>query len=140
MADNIFLNTDVVIDYLTDRSPFANFSTLLFDLNQSGIVKIYMSALSINNIYYVARKIVGESKTLDLIDKLIDDVEIVGTTKSEIRTALNAKFRDFEDGIQYATALTIENVKAIITRNHKDFRKSDVPIFSPEVYLKSVAN
>ncbi|HHO55291.1 MAG TPA: PIN domain-containing protein, partial [Trueperaceae bacterium] len=53
------------------------------------------------------------------------------------KTALSTNFKDFEDSIQYLTALKIDNIEAIITRNIKDFRFSSIPVFSPEVYINS---
>jgi predicted nucleic acid-binding protein len=137
MSDKVFLDTDVIIDYLTDRSPIAHDSTLLFELHEQNLIEIYISALSINNIHYISRKHIGEKKSVNLIKNLIENIEVVGTSKSEIVKALNSGFRDFEDSIQHATALTIEGLQAIITRNTKDYKKSKVAVFSPEIYLKT---
>ena len=135
MANKLFLDTDVILDYLTDRQPFANYSSLLFEMHEQKKVQIFISALSINNIYYVARKIIGEKKTLSLIDALIEDIEVVGTSKVEIRNALDSDFKDFEDAIQHSTAFKIKDIEAIITRNSKDYRKSKIAVFTPEIYL-----
>ena len=137
MVSKVFVDTDVIVDHLTDREPFANYSSLIFELHEQRIVCIYISALSVNNIYYVSRRIIGEKPTLNLIEKLIDHIEVIGTTKMEIESALQTGFKDFEDSIQYATAMTIGGIEAIITRNVKDFRKSKIAIFTPEVYIKS---
>ncbi len=137
MVHRIFVDTDVVIDYLTDRHPFAEASTLLFELHAQRRIELYMSALSVNNIYYISRRLIGEEKTLRLIDTLIDAIEIVGTTKKEIRNAFKTGFKDFEDSIQYCTAETIKEIEAIITRNVKDYRKSKIAVFTPEVYIRT---
>jgi len=55
MAHKIFVDSDVVIDFFTDRTPYANPASELFELNEKGIVQIYLSAVSINNIYYIVR-------------------------------------------------------------------------------------
>ena len=62
--------------------------------------------------------------------------EVVGTTKNEILQALKNNFKDFEDSIQYSTALTIEEIEAIVTRNVKDYRNSEIAVFTPTNYLK----
>lgn len=138
MASKVFLDTNVIIDHLTDRQPFANDSSILFDLNEKGQLKIYISALSINTVYYVSRKLIGEKQTLIMIDKLIEDLEILGTTKDEIRKALQTDFKDFEDAIQYATALAANEIEAIITRNTKDYRKSTIAVFTPKIFLSQL--
>jgi predicted nucleic acid-binding protein len=137
MAAKIFIDTDVIIDYLTDRSPFANFATILFELHEQNKLIIYVSAISINNVHYVARKLIGEKRAVDLIDSLIDNIEVVGTTKKENKFAIQTKFKDFEDAVQYANALTIKGLEAIVTRNIKDFKESKIAVFTPEIYLKT---
>ena len=137
MVSKVFVDTDVIVDHLTDREPFANYSSLVFELHEQREVRIHISALSVSNIYYVSRKIIGEQATLNLIERLIHNIEVIGTTRTEIESALQTGFRDFEDSIQYTTALTIKGIEAIITRNVKDFRKSKIAIFTPEVYIKA---
>ena len=137
MVSKVFVDTDVIVDHLTDREPFANYSSLVFELHEQREVRIHISALSVSNIYYVSRKIIGEQATLNLIERLIDNIEVIGTTRTEIESALQTGFKDFEDSIQYTTALTVKGIEAIITRNVKDFRKSKIAIFTPEVYIKA---
>jgi predicted nucleic acid-binding protein len=140
MADKVFVDTNVLIDHLTDREPFANHSSLIFELHEQKEIKIHISALSINTVYYVSRRILGEKRTLNLIERLIESLEIIGTSKAEIKNALAVGFKDFEDGIQYSTALTIKKVEAIITRNVKDYRKSKIAVFTPEIYIHTKSN
>src|SRR5680860_161650 len=140
MADKVFVDTNVVIDHLTDRHPFANHSSLIFELHEQKQIKIHISALSINTVYYVSRKLLGEQRTLSLIEELIETLEVIGTSKAEIKKALSVGFKDFEDAIQYSTALTIKKVEAIITRNVKDYRKSKIAVFTPEIYIHTKSN
>ena len=140
MADKVFVDTNVVIDHLTDRHPFANHSSLIFELHEQKQIKIHISALSINTVYYVSHKLLGEQRTLSLIEELIETLEVIGTSKAEIKKALSVGFKDFEDAIQYSTALTIKKVEAIITRNVKDYRKSKIAVFTPEIYIHTKSN
>jgi len=138
MAAKIFIDSDVVIDFFTDREPFANPASEIFELNEQNKIKLYLSATSINNIYYIVRKYLKHKSTLKVIEELTEMTEIVGTTKKEIVQALRNDFKDFEDSIQYSTALTIEGVEAILTRNVKDYTKSEIAVFTPENYLKFI--
>ena len=52
-----------------------------------------------------------------------------------ILAALNSNFKDFEDAIQYHTALENE-LDLIITRNKKDFKTSALPVLTAKEYLK----
>ncbi len=136
MAFKLFIDSDVVIDFFTDREPFANAASELFELNDKKSITLYMSAVNINNIYYIVRKFLGHEKTLEIIESLMEMTEIIGTTKKEIVQALKNDFKDFEDSIQYSSALTIYGLDAIITRNIKDYRKSKIAVMTPLNFLK----
>ena len=139
MANKIFVDADVVIDFFTDRSPFANPASEIFELNELGKIQLYLSAASINNIYYIVRRFLGHKKTIKVVEELTEMTEIVGTTKKEILQALKNDFKDFEDSIQYSCALTINGLEAILTRNIKDYSNSEIAVFTPENYLKTKA-
>lgn len=137
MAAKIFIDSDVVIDFFTDRMPFANPASEIFELNEQKKIQLHLSATSINNIYYIVRRYLGTKEALKVIEELTEMTEIVGTTKREIIQALRNNFKDFEDSIQYSTALPIEGIEAILTRNVKDYSKSKIAVFTPGDYLKS---
>lgn len=136
MEYKLFVDSDIVIDFFTDREPHANPASELFELNEQGKVKLYISAVSINNIYYIVRRFLGHKKTIEVIESLTEMTEIVGTTKKEIIQALKNDFSDYEDSIQYSTALTIKDLSGIITRNIKDYKNSSLAVMTPLNFLK----
>lgn len=138
MEYKLFIDSDVVIDFFTDREPHANPASELFELNEQGFVTLYLSAVSINNIYYIIRKFLGHKKSIEVIEALTEMTEIVGTTKTEIIQALKNDFSDFEDSIQYSSAITIKGLDAIITRNIKDYRNSSISVMTPLNFLKMI--
>ena len=136
MEIKIFVDSDVVIDFFTDREPHVNPASEIFELNEQGMLKIYLSAVSVNNIYYIVRKFLGHKKTIDVIELLTEMTEIIGTTKSEIIQALKNDFSDYEDSVQYSSALTVQGINAIITRNIKDYKNSKIAVMTPQNFLK----
>jgi len=136
MVYKLFIDSDVIIDFFTDREPYANSASELFELNEQGSVRLFVSAVSINNIYYVVRKFLGHKKTIEVIKALTEMTEIVGTTKAEIIQSLKNDFSDYEDSIQYSSALSINKLDAIITRNIKDFKNSSIAVMTPLSFLK----
>jgi len=136
MAFKLFVDSDVVIDFFTDREPHVNPASELFELNELGSVKLYLSAVSINNIYYIVRKFLGHKKTIEVVELLTEMTEIIGITKTEIIQALKNEFSDYEDSVQYSSALTIKDLDAIITRNIKDYRNSSIAVMTPLNFLK----
>ena len=64
--------------------------------------------------------------------------EIIDTTSSTIKSALNSEFNDFEDALQNFSALNQTEIKLIITRNTKDYKSSLLSILTPNAYLKAL--
>ncbi len=128
----IFLDTNVIIDFLADRRPFSLIAAEIFTASLSGKVKIYISAVSYNNIYYISRQSLSHSETVKLLEELAEMAEIVDVTKTIIKKALKSDFKDFEDTIQYNCALTIKKLDFIVTRNSKDYKKSSLPVMNPQ--------
>ena len=89
-----------------------------------------------NNIYYIVRRFLGHKKTLEVVETLTEMTEIIGTTKKEIIQALKNNFTNYEDSVQYSSALTVKDLDAIITRNIKDYRNSSIAVMSPLNFLK----
>lgn len=128
----VFLDTNIVIDLLADRQPFSFFAASLFQFSLSGKIKIYISAVSYNNIYYILRQSKPNAETIQLLEQLSGLTEITDVTKSIIQDALKTDFTDFEDAIQYYCALSIAHLDFIVTRDIKDFKKSALPVMTPE--------
>ena len=128
----IFLDTNVIIDFLADRRPFSLTAAEIFNASLSGYVKIYISSVSYNNIYYILRQSLSHNETLKLLEALSEMTEIVDVTKAVIKKSLKSEFKDFEDAIQYNCALTVSKLDFIVTRDSKDFKKSTLPVMNPQ--------
>jgi predicted nucleic acid-binding protein len=128
----IFLETNVIIDFLADRRPFSLTTSEIFNASLSGTVKIYISSVSYNNIYYILRQSLSHNETIKLLEELSEMTEIIDVTKAIIKKSLKSEFRDFEDAIQYNCALTLNKIDFIVTRDSKDFKKSTLPVMTPQ--------
>ena len=135
VGDKIFLDTDVALDHLADRQPFAEYAHRLFALAEIGELTLCLSALSFSNLYYILRKLEGHSKALDLLGKLKQLVRVSAVGEAETQSALTKSFKDFEDAIQHFTAKAEGGVSAIITRNKADYAGSEFPVLSPDEFL-----
>jgi predicted nucleic acid-binding protein len=132
---SFFLDTNVIIDFLADRKPFAEAAGHLFSLALEKRLKIFCSAISFNNIYYLMKQTNTHSTTVGLLDEIFEMTEIISVGKKIISQSLKSDFRDFEDAIQYYCAQSIVGMDGIITRNTKDFKKSRLPVLSPSEAL-----
>jgi predicted nucleic acid-binding protein len=127
---HIFMDTNVVIDFLADRQPFSLHAARLFDLAVKGKVRIYISAVSYNNIYYILRQSLTNTATIKLLEELAEMTEITDVTKVIIQQSLKTDFKDYKDAIQYYCALSIPEIDFIVTRDTKDFKKSTLPVLT----------
>lgn len=132
----IFIDTNVIIDFLANREPFSEYAAILFQLAKENKIKIYVSAITFNNTYYILRQVITHKKALNLISELEEYVEIQETNRIVLRKAIKSDFNDFEDAIQYYSAVQLGNIDIITTRNLKDFKKSEIPVLSPETTVK----
>ena len=137
---NLFIDTNVLIDFLADRKPFSHSAAKLFTLSLSGKVKIYISAASYNNIYYILRQSLAHKEAIRLLKELSAFTEIVDVSKKIINAAMASDFNDFEDAVQYNSALTIPKIDCIITRDVKGFKKSIIPTMSTEEIISFLEN
>jgi|SRR5208282_2531824 len=133
--DKVFLDTDVTLDHLADRQPFAEYAHRLFALAETGELIICLSSLSFSNLYYILPKLKGHDEALALLRKLKLLVRVSAVTGAEIESALASSFKDFEDAIQHFAAETEGGVSAIVTRNMADYSASELPVLSPEEIL-----
>lgn len=133
----VFLDTNIVIDYLSKRKPFGEKACLIFLLGQEpeSEVELCISALSFTTIYYVLRRESSHQKLLGLLEDLRSLVMVLPADDEIIGKAIKSDFADFEDAVQYYTALSAGS-DFIITRNVKDYAMAEVPVLAPEDFLK----
>ncbi len=130
----VFVDTDVCIDLLSGRKPFNATAEKLFSLADIGKIKIYVSTLSFANIDYVLRSQYSAYHSRQIIAKFKTLVGVLSVDSKTIDLAIASNFHDFEDAIQYYSA--IENgITILVTRNIKDYKKSTITVVTPETYL-----
>lgn len=135
---HLFFDTNVIIDLLANREPFSRSSAKLLDLAEEGKISIYLSALSYSNIYYIVRKLCSHKELLSILRGLESMTSTLDVTGQIISNALNASLKDFEDSIQFYTALSNKKIEAIVTRNPRDFKNNDISVFTPEEALRII--
>lgn len=135
MGFNYFLDSDVILDFILKRTPFNQSAKEIFDLAFNEDIQVFFSALTVFNIHNLLRKQYGNEGAIQKIEELVSFCKILPVTEKEIFSALKSGFPDFEVAIQHFTALQDPQIEGIITRNTTHFRKSQLPIFSPESFL-----
>jgi len=132
----VFIDTNIVLDLLGQREPFYEDAAKLFSQADRGKIKLYVSSLTIANANYVLTKLKSAKDARVILIKFKVLVVVVELSDKIIELSLNdGSFKDFEDGLQYFTALENE-ADILITRNLKDFKSSKIPVMTAGQYLK----
>ena len=133
----IFLDTNVMLDLLGEREPYYLSSAKLATLADKRKIEIIVSALSYATVGYFLTKYEGLEKAKDKLRKFKVISGICELDELIIEKGLNSDFSDFEDSLQYFSALRTE-CNVIITRNGKDFKIAQIPIMTPDEFLNSL--
>ena len=128
---NIYIDTNILIDYFIPRNDHSVFAINLMDQIYSKKCKFYISALSICNFHYLVKKLMNKDIVAESILTMLKDAEIIALTDHIIKQSVESKMTDFEDAIQYYSAKSIKDMKFIVTRDPKGFRKSEIPVYDP---------
>jgi predicted nucleic acid-binding protein len=133
----LFLDTNIILDLLANRMPFYTEAAELFSLADNKEIKLSISSLCLADTHYILSKQNPDLEVRKILRKFKVLVNVLPLDDKISDLALNSEFRDFEDAIQYYTA--IENHQdIIITRNQQDFRDSKIPIMTAGEFIKSV--
>lgn len=134
----VLFDSDVIIDVMANRQPFVVNSSLALNTVATFKVKGYIAGHTVTNIFYILRRQLGVSVTLDIITKLLEKLKVASVTDTVIHSALHKQMTDFEDAVTSEVAFAI-NLDFIVTRNTKDYVNSSVPAIAPERLLELVA-
>ncbi len=131
----VLLDTDVVLDVMLAREPFAKDAAELLDLSEKGFFESYVSAITPLNIFYIARKAKAVRDLRQAIHALLQKVGVCAIDKSILTSAFDLRFVDYEDAVQHESA-TAAGVEAIVTRDIHDYKYATLPVFTPEGFLQ----
>jgi predicted nucleic acid-binding protein len=135
----VLIDTNVLLDVLTKREPFYKDSAVIWTMVDKNLVKGYISAISVNNIYYITRKLKGISEAERIVDKVIKDFRIISLTYEILKLSRTISKKDFEDVIQYFSAIQ-QGCDFIVTRDTKDFPQKNIKVIEPAEFIKKFEN
>ena len=133
----LLLDTNIILDIGLKREPFYKDSADVFTKIDNKTTFGFVTATTITDIYYIAKKDKGHSLAIEFIGNLIQFVDLIGIDKGIIIEALSSNLTDFEDSIQ-SIASSYNGIDFIITRNTKDFKNSSIKALSPVNFLRLI--
>jgi predicted nucleic acid-binding protein len=136
--DNILIDTDIILDFFFDREPFSENAAKIFSLCESNKVRGFVTPVICSNTYYLLRQTARHEKVIEKLSQLMTFMDVLLMDKDIVIQALSSGFKDFEDALQNFAAIKSGQIDVILTRNIKDYKKSNIGVLTPESYLKSI--
>ena len=134
----VLIDTNILLDFLLQREPFQQDAEELFQAIDSGQIIGYVTATTLTDIFYIARK---HTRSIEQARKAVSETLIVmvicPVNRVILESALASGIADFEDAVQIACAVT-QRLEVILTRDTKDFASSTIPVLSVRQLLEQL--
>ena len=130
----IFLDTNILLDVFLERKHFLQAAQRIWTLCEEKIVHGSISAISVNNVFFVIKKLANTEKAYQAVGILLDCFKVIEVNQNNLSKAYGLMFPDFEDAIQYQSALQW-GAQVLITRNSTGFKNSEISIMDAAMYL-----
>lgn len=137
MMQKLFLDTNIILDFLGERENFYEPAAKLMTLADKKQIEIFTTTTSITNAFYILSKFEGQKTTWEKVRKFKLICGISVTDDEVVEKALNSDFKDLEDALQYFSAVAT-NCEILITRNEKDFKNALIPVMDAESFLQTL--
>jgi predicted nucleic acid-binding protein len=128
------LDTNVILDLLLDRAPFAEPAAALWQANRDGRFTGFVSAITPPTLYYIGRRHQGAAVARRGIAEVLAALRVCPVDEAVLTAALRLPMADFEDAVQYASA-EAAGLEAIITRDPAGFTGIALPVLTPAAFL-----
>lgn len=133
----IFLDTNIILDLLGKREPFYESVAKIATLADQKKISLIASPISFATVNYILSKFESAESAIEKLRKFRIICKVGDLNEETVDKGLASNFSDFEDSLQYFSALQ-SNCSIIITRNGKDFKKASIPIMTADEYLNSL--
>jgi predicted nucleic acid-binding protein len=137
MVSKLFVDSDILLDLFLERHPFYSYTQRLLLLPERKEIALFTSSVIINNLYYFIARDQNKQIAKQSLNILIDICKVLPVNESGVKLALDSEFNDFEDALQYFTAMEF-GCEKIITRNLKHYKKSTIPVLTAEQFLRTL--
>ena len=132
----IFVDANVIIDYLVDRMPFADDAEAVIDACVQDGNEGAFTGLTACNAVYVIGKSIGQHSAELLVKEVSAFMELLPIRPKDISVNLGADHPDFEDALQIAAALAW-GADVIVTHDKDGFADSPVKVLAPAEFLNA---
>jgi len=131
---SVLCDINVILDVFLKREPHYTPAARLFTLIEEKKLHGYLSAQSFPTLFYILSKELRRDRTMRVLEKLRIVFRVAAVDEKVIDLSLLSAFKDFEDAVQYYSALHVK-ADCLITRNKGDYRTDQLPVMTPEEFL-----
>lgn len=130
----VLCDIDVILDIFLKREPFYASAARVFSLVEEKKLQGYLSAQSFPILFYLLSKELKREKAMRVLEKLRIVFQVAAVDEKVIDLSLTSGFKDFEDAVQYYSAIQVR-ADYLITRNKKDYRNNRLSVLLPDEFL-----
>ena len=130
----VLVDTNVVLDLLIDRAPFAGPAARLFSLLEQGAMSGHLCATTVTTVHYLVARARGGAAADEAIERLLALVDIAAVNRTVLLDAVRFAFADFEDAVLHEAARHA-GIEVIVTRDQAGFRSGGLTVYTPEEFL-----
>lgn len=136
MAYKLFLDTNIIIDYVQERKHELDAINEIMYLAELDKIELFISESSVTNSFYVLQK--QKIDALPVLREICKTINFIPFSKDILYYPIE-KYKDAEDSLLYFLAAKAK-MNYFITRNVKDFTYlfPSLPVMSPTNFLKEI--
>jgi predicted nucleic acid-binding protein len=134
----VLFDTNVILDALLARQPFAADAAQLMAMAERKIIDGLLCVTTVTTLYYILAKATSDAIARNRITGLLGLFDGAAVNRSVLQSALHLSFQDYEDAVLHEAA-QLAGADAIVTRNGQDFRQATLRIYSPGELLAALA-
>lgn len=133
----VLYDTNVLLDVFLKREPFFEASSRVVGLAEQGKIEGWLCGTTVTTIHYLIAKTLNPENAEHYVKDILKIFHIAAITRVVLEEAVGSGFADYEDGVIHQSAIHA-NLDTILTRNQKDFKRSELPVYSPAEFLKVI--
>ena len=131
---SVLVDTNVVLDLILDRAPWADDASRLLDAIGSARLRGFIAGHAVTTVHYIVERVRDHTRAATAVSDLLELLDVVSVGSADFQRALSLGLRDYEDAVQAAACLKV-GASFLVTRNPKDFKGAPVEIRSPAEVL-----
>ena len=135
----LLFDTNILLDVLLPREPWAENGRKLWQANDDGHITGFITATTLTDIFYITRRLANATVAIEAVKTCLMAFAIAPVDRPELEQATQLPGNDFEDNLQITCAANA-NLDGIITRDPHGFQSATITIYTPEQALAQLQN